>query len=144
MGRLLPRFSSTQEHFSYAGEYRLSSHRGNNTSLLEYIETKLEEKVDVPMGVKEIQNIESAMDFIENNVKSIRSIELLSAKFIEWLSRDYPLRQRRGGQNSSQYRKSNLQITNLSIYRQSGYSLMNIWMNYSTSSIRTAAQNSIC
>ena len=42
---------------------------GNNTTLLEYIETKLEEKRDVPSGIKEIQNIENAMDFIEKNVK---------------------------------------------------------------------------
>src|SRR3989344_3375857 len=42
---------------------------GNNTTLLEYIEIKLEEKSDVPTGIKEIQNIENAMDFIEENVK---------------------------------------------------------------------------
>src|SRR3990172_6763870 len=41
---------------------------GNNTTLLEYIETKLEEKKDLPSGIKEIQNIENAMDFIEKTV----------------------------------------------------------------------------
>src|ERR1700677_4996323 len=41
---------------------------GNNTTLLEYIESKLEEKRDVSLGVREIQNIENAMDFIEMNI----------------------------------------------------------------------------
>lgn len=43
---------------------------GNNTTLIEYIETKLDEAVDVPLGIREIQNIETAMDFIERNIKN--------------------------------------------------------------------------
>jgi Fic family protein len=42
---------------------------GNNTTIAEYIETKLEESKIVPSGIKEIQNIEKAMAFIEENVK---------------------------------------------------------------------------
>lgn len=42
---------------------------GNNTTIAEYIETKLEENRIVPSGIKEIQNIEKAMAFIEENVK---------------------------------------------------------------------------
>jgi Fic family protein len=42
---------------------------GNNTTIAEYIETKLDESVDVGENIKEIQNIEEAMEFIENYVK---------------------------------------------------------------------------
>ncbi len=42
---------------------------GNNTTIAEYIETKLEEKANVPATIKEIQNIESAMDFVDETVK---------------------------------------------------------------------------
>lgn len=41
---------------------------GNNTTIAEYIETKLDEVKNVSPSIKEIQNIESAMDFVENNV----------------------------------------------------------------------------
>lgn len=42
---------------------------GNNTTIAEYIETKLLETKIVPPSIKEIQNIELAMAFIEENVK---------------------------------------------------------------------------
>ena len=42
---------------------------GNNTTIVEYIETKLTEPASVPSGIKEIQNIEKAMEFIEEHVK---------------------------------------------------------------------------
>ena len=42
---------------------------GNNTTIAEYIETKLEGNKIVPSGIKEIRNIEKAMAFIEENVK---------------------------------------------------------------------------
>jgi Fic family protein len=43
---------------------------GNNTTIAEYIETKLAETENVPSGIKEIQNIEKAMEFIEEHVKN--------------------------------------------------------------------------
>jgi Fic family protein len=42
---------------------------GNNTTIAEYIETKLTENKKIPPGIKEIQNIERAMAFVEENVK---------------------------------------------------------------------------
>jgi len=42
---------------------------GNNTTIAEYIETKLIETKIVPQGIREIQNIEKAMAFIEENVE---------------------------------------------------------------------------
>jgi Fic family protein len=45
---------------------------GNNTTIAEYIETKLTETKKVPPGIKEIQNIEKAMAFIETTGASVR------------------------------------------------------------------------
>ena len=42
---------------------------GNNTTIAEYIETKLYENKKVSPSIKEIQNIEKAMAFIEEHVK---------------------------------------------------------------------------
>lgn len=42
---------------------------GNNTTITEYIETKLTETKNVSPSIKEIQNIEKAMAFIEETVK---------------------------------------------------------------------------
>ena len=42
---------------------------GNNTTIAEFIETKLVEAKTIPSGIKEIQNIEKAMAFIEDNAK---------------------------------------------------------------------------
>lgn len=41
---------------------------GNNTTVAAYIETKLEDNQNVSSDIREIQNIEKAMEFIENNV----------------------------------------------------------------------------
>src|SRR6187402_194250 len=43
---------------------------GNNTTIAEYIETKLAGSKSVPPSIKEIQNIEKAMAFVEENVKA--------------------------------------------------------------------------
>ena len=42
---------------------------GNNTTIAEYIETKLDGKQAFSEGIREIQNIEKAMEFIEENIK---------------------------------------------------------------------------
>lgn len=41
---------------------------GNNTTIAEYIETKLEDNKNVSSDIKEIQNIEKAMEFVEDNI----------------------------------------------------------------------------
>ncbi len=41
---------------------------GNNTTIAEYIDTKIEGTKNVSSGIREIQNIEKAMAFVEENV----------------------------------------------------------------------------
>lgn len=85
---------------------------GNNTSLLEYIETKLEDKTDVPTGVKEIQNIENAMDFIEKNIKNHRINRAFVSEIHKMVVDGLPTTPKgEGDKTPGQYRKSNLQIT---------------------------------
>lgn len=43
---------------------------GNNTTIAEYIETKLEPQTTIPPSIKEIQNIEEAMSFIDMHIKN--------------------------------------------------------------------------
>ncbi len=84
---------------------------GNNTTLLEYIETKLEEKSDVSSEIKEIQNIENAMNFIEKNIKTqpiTRAFICEVRKMIvDGLA---PPPKGEGDKNPGKYRKSNLCI----------------------------------
>jgi Fic family protein len=42
---------------------------GNNTTIAEYIETRLEPQTNIPSSIREIQNIEEAMSFIDENIK---------------------------------------------------------------------------
>lgn len=41
---------------------------GNNTTIAEYIETKLDDTQNASSNIREIQNIEKAMEFIEENI----------------------------------------------------------------------------
>jgi Fic family protein len=43
---------------------------GNNTTIVEYMETKIKQKEEISENIKEIQNIEKCMDFIEENIKT--------------------------------------------------------------------------
>ncbi len=84
---------------------------GNNTTLLEYIETKLEEKKDVPVGIKEIQNIENAMDFIEKNVKNQPITRVFICELHRIVVDGLPFPpQGEGDRNPGKYRESNLRI----------------------------------
>lgn len=42
---------------------------GNNTTLAEYIETKIEAPATIPQGIQEILNMEKVMEFIDENVR---------------------------------------------------------------------------
>lgn len=85
---------------------------GNNTSLLEYIETKLEEPNDVPIGVREIQNIEKAMDFIEENINNHPINRFFISEIHKMIVDGLPASHKgEGDKTPGQYRKSNLKIT---------------------------------
>ena len=84
---------------------------GNNTTIAEYIETKLEKSENVPSGIKEIQNIENAMSFIEENVKDYpinrAFISEMHKMVVDTLS---PPPSGEGDYTPGEYRKINLKI----------------------------------
>lgn len=88
---------------------------GNNTTIAEYIETKLTETKKVPPGIKEIQNIEKAMAFIEDNVKE----HSMNRAFVSEMHKMVvdgllPPPEGEGDHTPGEYRKSNLKIYNSS------------------------------
>ena len=45
---------------------------GNNTTIAEYLDTKIDDENDVPPSIQEIRNIETAMDYIEKSAKKTK------------------------------------------------------------------------
>lgn len=86
---------------------------GNNTTIAEYIETKIEKHdTNTPEGIREIQNIEKTMDFIEEYILEGRPLNRafvsdIHKKTVEKLS---PIKE--GDYTPGEYRKQNVQITN--------------------------------
>lgn len=84
---------------------------GNNTTVLEYIETKLEEKTDIPKGIKEIRNIEAAMDFVEKNIKDHSITRAFICEVHKKIVNELPLPPKgEGDRNPGQYRDFNVRI----------------------------------
>ncbi len=85
---------------------------GNNTTIAEYIETKIEGFDNAPAGIREIQNIERAMVFIEENVKDYpinrAFVSELHKMIVDGLP---PLPAGEGDHTPGAYRKVNLKIT---------------------------------
>lgn len=84
---------------------------GNNTTIAEYIETKLTETKRVPPGIKEIQNIEKAMAFIEDNVNE----HPINRAFVSEMHKMIvdgllPPPEGEGDHTPGEYRKNNLKI----------------------------------
>lgn len=84
---------------------------GNNTTIAEYIETKLTETKKVPPSIKEIQNIEKAMAFIEQNVNDYPiNRAFLSEMHKMIVDGLLPPPEGEGDSTPGEYRKRNLKI----------------------------------
>jgi len=84
---------------------------GNNTTIAEYIETKLTETKKVPPSIKEIQNIEKAMAFIEQNVNDCPiNRAFLSEMHKMIVDGLLPPPKGEGDATPGEYRKRNLKI----------------------------------
>jgi Fic family protein len=84
---------------------------GNNTTIAEYIETKLENNKNVPSEIKEIQNIEKAMLFIEENIKDYPINRVFLSEIHKMIVDGLmPPPNGEGDHTPGQYRKSNLKI----------------------------------
>lgn len=86
---------------------------GNNTTVAEYIETKLETIENVSEGIKEIRNIENAMEFIEQNINEFPINRMFLSELHKMIVKDLPLPpQGEGDHNPGAYRNVNLKINN--------------------------------
>lgn len=84
---------------------------GNNTTIAEYIETKLEEPKMVSLSIKEIQNIEKAMEFIEQNIAEYPIDEHFIRQLHQMIVKDLPPPPKgEGDLTPGQYRKVNVSI----------------------------------
>lgn len=102
---------------------------GNNTTIAEYIETKLSESKKVPPSIKEIQNIEKAMAFIEDNVMD----NPINGAFLSEMHKMIvdgllPPPNGEGDVTPGEYRKVNLKINN-STHKPPEWLKVNDYMN---------------
>ena len=102
---------------------------GNNTTIAEYIETKLTNTKKAPPGIKEIQNIEKAMAFIEKNVKE----HPINRAFVSEMHKMIvdgllPPPDGEGDHTPGEYRKNNLKI-NKSSHKPPDYLMVEDYMS---------------
>jgi len=86
---------------------------GNNTTVAEYIETKLETNENVSEGIREIKNIEKAMEFIENNIQDYPINRMFLSEIHKMIVKELPLPPKGEGDHTpGVYRAVNLKINN--------------------------------
>ncbi len=100
---------------------------GNNTTIAEYIETKLEPQTHVSQDIKEIQNIELAMEFVEGNIKDYPINRVFVSEMHKMIVNDLsPVKE--GDRTPGEYRKINVKI-NSSSHTQPDCSTVDGYMN---------------
>ncbi|MBX7094490.1 MAG: Fic family protein [Flavobacteriales bacterium] len=84
---------------------------GNNTTVAEYIETKLTETKNIAPSIKEIQNIEKAMAFVEENVNDYPINRAFLSEMHKMIVEDLlPPPNGEGDNTPGEYRRVNLKI----------------------------------
>lgn len=84
---------------------------GNNTTIAEYIETKLIETKKIPPSIKEIQNIEKAMAFVEENANDYPINRVFLSEIHNMIVHGLlPPPEGEGDATPGEYRKTNLKI----------------------------------
>ena len=85
---------------------------GNNTTIAEYMETNLSDRKQFSEGIKEIQNIEKSMAFVEENIVDYPiSRALISEMHRMIVDELMPPPQGEGDSTPGQYRQVNLEIS---------------------------------
>lgn len=84
---------------------------GNNTTIAEYIETKLDDTQNTSSEIREIQNIEKAMEFIEENIIDYPINKVFLSELHKMIVKDLPPPPNgEGDRTPGEYRNSNLKI----------------------------------
>lgn len=85
---------------------------GNNTTIAEYMETNLSDKKEPSEGIKEIQNIEKSMAFVEESIASHPINRAFISEMHKMIVDDLMLPpQGEGDSTPGQYRQVNLEIS---------------------------------
>ncbi|MFD2520367.1 Fic family protein [Emticicia soli] len=86
---------------------------GNNTTIAEYVETKLEDRQDdTPSHILEIQNLELAMDFIEETIDDTPINKAFLSELHKMIVFNLPVTgTAEGDRTPGEYRKANIKIS---------------------------------
>ena len=85
---------------------------GNNTTIAEYMETNLSDRKQFSEGIKEIQNIEKSMAFVEENIVDYPISRVLISEMHKMIVEELmPPPQGEGDITPGQYRQVNLKIS---------------------------------
>lgn len=85
---------------------------GNNTTIAEYMETNLSDRKQFSEGIKEIQNIEKSMAFVEENIVDYPISRALISEMHKMVVEDLmPPPQGEGDSTPGQFRQVNLEIS---------------------------------
>lgn len=85
---------------------------GNNTTIAEYIETKISDRKNVSESIKEIQNIERAMAFVEQNIMAYPINRAFISEMHKMIVGDLlPPPNGEGDTTPGEYRQVNLDIS---------------------------------
>jgi len=85
---------------------------GNNTTIAEYMETNLSDRKQFSEGIKEIQNIEKSMAFVEENIVDYPISRALISEMHKMIVDELmPPPQGEGDSTPGQYRQVNLEIS---------------------------------
>jgi len=102
---------------------------GNNTTIAEYIETKITTSKKQPPGIREIQNIEKAMVFIEDNIETYPiNRAFISEMHKTIVSSLLPPPNGEGDHTPGEFRKKDLKI-NRSVHKPPEYLKVNDYMD---------------
>src|SRR3990167_8163548 len=84
---------------------------GNNTTITEYIETKIDQTEPAPPNIKEIQNIEETMSFIEEHIGNVPINRIFISEVHKMIVDGLePPPQGEGDQTPGEYRSRNVKI----------------------------------
>ncbi len=86
---------------------------GNNTTIAEYIETKIKPQKENSQNVKEIQNIEKAMSFIEEHINDYPINRIFISEVHKYIVEDLDFSPHgEGDRTPGKYRERNVMIAN--------------------------------
>jgi Fic family protein len=102
-------FSQLKQIFHILESIGSARIEGNNTTVAEFIETRLENRIELKPDIREILNLEQTMDFIENNIDKIVFDKPFVIRLNEMITAGLP--SEIGVELRGEFRRNNVRIT---------------------------------